>query len=148
MGSPVVLNLAVQMSIKWYQVHRCSNINSGLLQFYCYLLWVSLMVQIVKNLPAVQETGIGSLGQKDPLKKGMATHSGILAWRIPWTLEPGRLSSIRSQRVKHDWVINTHTIYIWNSEAHFLIPCIHNMCLVELSFLLLCNVFIPDNIIF
>ena len=49
------------------------------------------MAQMVKNLPAMQETGIQSLGQEDPLGKGMATHSSILAWRIPWTEEPGRL---------------------------------------------------------
>ena len=49
------------------------------------------MVQIVKNLPAMQETQVQSLGWEDPLEKGMATHSSILAWRIPWTEEPGRL---------------------------------------------------------
>ena len=46
---------------------------------------------MVKNLPATQETWVGSLGQEDPLEKGMATHSSILAWRVPWTEEPGRL---------------------------------------------------------
>ena len=60
------------------------------------------MVQRVKNLPAMQETWIGSLGQKDPLDKGMATHSNILAWRIQWTKEPGRLQSMGSQRVRYD----------------------------------------------
>ena len=49
---------------------------------------------MVKNLPAVQENWVQSLGQEDPLEKGMATHSSILAWRIPWTDEPGRLQSI------------------------------------------------------
>ena len=49
------------------------------------------MAQIVKNLPAIQETQVRSLGRKDPLEKGMVTHSNILAWRIPWTEEPGRL---------------------------------------------------------
>ena len=53
--------------------------------------WASLMAQWVKNLPVVQETWVQSLGQEDPLEKGMATHSSILAWRIPWTEEPGRL---------------------------------------------------------
>ena len=48
----------------------------------------SLMAEIVKNLPVMQETQVRSLGQKDPLEKGMATHSSILAWRIPWTEEP------------------------------------------------------------
>jgi len=51
----------------------------------------SLVAQTVKNLPAMQETQVQPLGQEDPLKKGMATHSNILAWRIPWTEEPGGL---------------------------------------------------------
>ena len=55
-----------------------------------------------KNLPAMQETWVLSLGREDPLEEGMATHSSILAWRIPWTEEPGRLQSIGSQRVGHD----------------------------------------------
>ena len=54
---------------------------------------------MVKNLPAMQETGVQSLGQEDPLEKEMATHSSILAWRIPWTEEPGGLQSMGSQRV-------------------------------------------------
>ena len=56
---------------------------------------------MVKNLPAVQETWVRSLGWEDPLEKEMATHSSILAWRIPWTENPGRLQSIGSQRVGH-----------------------------------------------
>ena len=56
-----------------------------------------------KNLPAMPETQDGSLGREDPLEKGMATHSGILAWRIPWTEKPGSLQSMGSQRVGHDW---------------------------------------------
>ena len=55
-----------------------------------------------KNLPAMPETWVLSLGREDPLEKGMATHSIILAWRIPWTEEPGSLQSIGSQRVRHD----------------------------------------------
>ena len=57
---------------------------------------------MVKNLPAVWETWVRSLGWKDPLKEGMATHSSILAWRIPWTEEPGGLQSIGLQRARHD----------------------------------------------
>ena len=57
---------------------------------------------VVKNLPAMQETQVRSLGQEDPLEEGMATHSSVLAWRIPWTEEPGRLQSVESQRVGHD----------------------------------------------
>ena len=62
----------------------------------------SLMAQMVMNLPAVQENCIQSLGWKDPLEKGVATHSSILAWRVPWTEEPGGLQSMGSQRVRHD----------------------------------------------
>ena len=57
---------------------------------------------MVKNLPAMQETWVQSLGWEDPLEKGMATHSSILAWRIPWTEEPGGLQSMGSPRVRHD----------------------------------------------
>ena len=57
----------------------------------------SLVAQLVKNLPAVRETWVQSLGWEDPLEKGKATHSSILAWRIPWTEEPGRLKSMGSQ---------------------------------------------------
>ena len=66
-----------------------------------------LVAQMVKNLPAMQETWVWSLGQEDTLEKGMATHSSILAQRIPWTEEPGGLQSLRLQRVGHDWVTFT-----------------------------------------
>ena len=56
-----------------------------------------------KNMPAMQETQIQSLGWEDPLEKEMAIHFSILAWRIPWTEEPGRLQSTGSQRFGHDW---------------------------------------------
>ena len=56
------------------------------------------MAQMVKNLPAMQETQVQSLDQEDPLEKGMATHSSILAWEIPWTEEPGGLQSMGSQK--------------------------------------------------
>ena len=65
--------------------------------------------QMVKNLPALQETGLQSLGQGDPQEKEMASHSSVLAWRIPWTEEPDRLQSMRSQRVEHDKVTNIYT---------------------------------------
>ena len=60
------------------------------------------MAQIVNHLPAMQETWVLSLDQEDPLEKGMATHSNILAWRIPWTQDPGRLQSMELQRVRYD----------------------------------------------
>ena len=57
---------------------------------------------MVKNLPVMQETQVGSLGWEDSLEKGMPTHSSILAWRFPWTEEPGGLQSMRLQRAEHD----------------------------------------------
>ena len=67
-------------------------------------LVASLVAQRLKHLPGMRETRIQYLGQKDPLEKEMATHSSTLAWRIPWKEEPGRLQSMGSQRVGHDWV--------------------------------------------
>ena len=65
-------------------------------------IWTSLVAHVVKNLPAMQKTQIQSLSQEVSLENGMATHSSILAWRIPWTEEPGVLQSMESQRVGHD----------------------------------------------
>ena len=65
--------------------------------------------EMVENLPAMQETWVQSLGWEDPLEKDMATHSSILAWRIPWTEKPGVLQSMGSQRVGHDWVTHIFT---------------------------------------
>ena len=65
------------------------------------------MAQTGKNLPAMQETWVPSLGQEDPPEKGKAAHSSILAWRIPWTKESGGLQSMESQRVKHNLETNT-----------------------------------------
>ena len=61
-----------------------------------------LVAQMAKRLPVVRETWVRSLGREDPLEKGMATHSCILAWKIPWTEEPGGLQSMGSQRVGHN----------------------------------------------
>ena len=62
----------------------------------------SLVTRLVKNPPAMWETWDQSLGWEDPLEKKMATHSSMLAWKIPWTEEPGRLQSMGLQRVRHD----------------------------------------------
>ena len=64
----------------------------------------SLVAQLVKNPPTMLEIPVRFLGQEDPIGKGMATHSSLLAWRIPWTEKPGGLQSTGSQRVGHDWV--------------------------------------------
>ena len=64
--------------------------------------WGSLVTQTVKNPPAIQDTQVQSLGQEDPLEKGTATHSSILAWRIPKTEKPARLQTMGLQKVRHD----------------------------------------------
>ena len=84
-------------------VHLCTLV-------YC-IEWVSLVAQMVRNLPPMQGTQVQSLGQKDPLEKGIGTHSSIFAWRIPWNENAGRLQSTGSQRVRHDWVTNTFTFH-------------------------------------
>ena len=73
----------------------------GFLSHRLISLRASLVAQTVKRLPAVWETWVQSLGWEDPLEKEMATHSSTLAWKIPWTEEPGGLLSMGSQRVRH-----------------------------------------------
>ena len=72
------------------------------------LVWTSLVAEMVKNLPAMQETQVQSLGWEDTLEESMATHSSILPWKIPWTKEPCRLQSTGSQKVRHNWGTDTH----------------------------------------
>ena len=81
-----------------------------LLCIYVVLLWTFLVAQTVRSLPAMQETQVRSLGWEDLLEKEMATHSSILAWKIPWTEEPVGLQSMGSQRVGHDRDF-THMLY-------------------------------------
>ena len=71
----------------------------------------SLVAQMVKRLPAMWETWVPSLGWEDPLEKEMATHSSILAWKTPWMEEPGRLQSMGSQRVEHDWMTSLSLLF-------------------------------------
>ena len=75
----------------------------------------SLVAQMVKNLPEMQETRIQSLSWEEPLEKEMVMHSSILVWRIPGTEEPGRIQSMSLQRVGHDLVTNTFILY---SDSH------------------------------
>ena len=78
---------------------------------WLHFLSLSLVAQTVKYLPTMWETQDRSLGWEDPLEKGMATHSSFLAWKIPWTEEPGRLQFMGSQRVGHDWATSlTHSL--------------------------------------
>ena len=96
------------------------------------LLWIlgenlctgaPLMAQKVKNLSTVWKTRVWSLCLEDPLKKGMAAHSSILAWSIPWTVEPGRLQSMGLQRVRHDWAPNTFTLSPLCRLPHLWVFC-------------------------
>ena len=89
-----------------------------------------LVAQMVKNLPTLQETQVWSLGQEDLLEKGMATHSSILAWRVPWTEEPGGLQSMGSQRVRHNWATNPFTFSFRLNDGF--------VCFVAQSCLTLC----------
>ena len=84
---------------------------------FCLWLGASLVAERVNHLPAVQEIWVWSLGQEDPLEKEMATHSGTLAWKIPWMEKPDRLQSMVWQRVGHDWATSlslslTHLMFV------------------------------------
>ena len=110
--------LPIQEATKWISTIKASinveeevlNISKLLFIYLCRSLWkctkvfgASLVALLVKNPPAMQDTLVWFLGQEDPLEKGMASHSSILAWRTPWTEDPGGLQSMGSQRVRHDW---------------------------------------------
>ena len=97
--------------MRWQNHHHKKShaVSSRLTAALLAEFWVSLMAQAVKNLPAIQETQIQSLGREDPLEKGMAIHSSILVWRIPWTERPGGLQSIGLPRLGHDQTTFTFT---------------------------------------
>ena len=85
------------------QIYINMSLSTQFKQFNIYILFpASLMAQTVKCLPTMRETWVQSLGQEDLLEKEMAPHSSILAWKIPWMEEPGRLQSMGLQRVEHD----------------------------------------------
>ena len=84
----------------------------------CPSLSALLVAQMVKRLPTMWETRVRFLGWEDPLKKEMTTHSSILAWRIPWTEDPGRLQSMGLQRVGHDWVTSLHSLILLFQLSH------------------------------
>ena len=85
----------------------------NLLGKYYIKLRTSLVSQTIKKLPAMWKTQVQSLGQEDPQEKRMATHSSILAWRIPWTEEPGRLQSTDSPKIRYDGTTNS-CIFLFN----------------------------------
>ena len=85
--------------------------------------WTSLVAQTVKHLPTMWETRVQSLGREDLLEKEMLTHSSILAWKIPWTEKPGRLQSMGSQRVGHDWETSLSLSHTHAAAAKSLQSC-------------------------
>ena len=95
-------------------MHWIGYFFAFLISFFCSfkqanpkaVFGASLMTQMVKNLSAMQETQVQSLGGEDALQKEMETHSSILAWRLPWTEEPGEPQAMVSQRVRCDWATN------------------------------------------
>ena len=87
--------------------------HSGFMMRFFLLLLASLVAQTIKHLPAMWETHARSLGWEDPLEKEMAIHSSILAWKIPGIEEPGRLQSMWSQRVKHDYATSLSLYYYY-----------------------------------
>ena len=95
----------------WLGSKRMSLVFPGASDGKDYETYPSSCVQL-RKIPAVQETWVWSLGREDPLEKGMATLSSILAWRISWTEELGRLQSIGLQRLRHDWATNTFTSFL------------------------------------
>ena len=115
----------------WTFRNKCWNVNAcryiiwtfkynKYLAYVCILFvfkhvyaWASLVAQIVKNLPAIQETQVWSLDREDPLEEEMATHSIILAWRTPWTEKPGGLQSMELQKVGHNWATKHRHVYAY-----------------------------------
>ena len=102
---------------------------------------------MVKRLSTVRETWVQSLGREDPLEKEMAIHSSTLAWKIPWTEEPGRLQSMGSQRVRHDWATSLSFPFLMSifqcyflSSSHPLLPhCVHKSVYICVSVPALCK---------
>ena len=101
----IIISLTCISNWPLCQCHKV-NFNTSFLILFRSII-ASLVAQMVKSPPAMQEPWVQSLGWEDPLEKGMLTHSSILAWRIPWTEEPSRLQSMESQRVEHNWATNT-----------------------------------------
>ena len=100
-----------------FEIHpHCCMYLASLLETIRGVHWASLVAQMVKNLPAMWDTQV----PEDPLEKGMATHSSILAWRIPWTEESCGLQSMGLQRVRHNCVTNAFTFYMASTALGFL----------------------------
>ena len=118
--------LAVQGPLKSLLQHHCSK--TSILQ-HSASLWTSLVAQMAKRPSTMWETWVQALGWEDPLEKEMAIHCSTIAWKIPWTEEPGRLHSIGSQRVGHDWVTSLH--FFFSFFIVYGVLCVSNAFLNE-----------------
>ena len=118
-------------------VHACARAHTHTHTHIYIYAWASLMAQMVKNLPAMQETWVRFLDWKDPLEKRMVTHSGIIVWRVSWTKEPHRLQSMGLQRVGHDWATNTYTIYAHNHICHIVYVSFYLFRYISVSWVIL-----------
>ena len=114
-----VSGIAIKFFIIWATREAQNGDNRGVvfsIEATFIRCTTSLLDQTVKNSLAMQETWVQFLGQEDPLEKGMATHSSILAWRTPWAEEPGGLQSMGLQRVRNNWASNTLGLPWWLSQ--------------------------------
>ena len=127
-----------------------------------HIICSALVAQTVKRLSAMQDTQVGSLGWEDPLEKEMAAHSSILAWKIPWTVEPGKLPSVGSQRVGQDWATSLTLSLSWQlhhnktgmkkkKEMYVILKMFLNIScgnLLKIIVLAKLTLFSPDHIVF
>ena len=109
-GFPCFIFLRLAWSFPMLSITHCIR-GSSVGKWSLQTVKASLVAQLVKNLPTVRETWVRSLGWEDPLEKGMASHSSIPAWEIPWPEEPGGLQFMESQRVGHDWATFIFTFH-------------------------------------
>ena len=137
------MNIWRPFILRYFNVNFISLLNSLIFLesfvFFQYAVRASLVAQMVKNLPAMQETQVWSLGWGDPLEKGMETHSSILAWTVLCTLEPRGLQSMGSQRVGHDWATmkssaNRDVFYFPSNEDLFVVLSSHEMLKLKLQY--------------
>ena len=121
----LVVLIAILILVKWVtgsqkKIQYYTVISKAICQVTPWTLHrrelIIIIGSVVKILPAMQKTQVQSLGQEDSLEEDIATHSSILAWRIPWTEEPGGLQSIGSHKVRHDWSNWAYTIIFYTSN--------------------------------
>ena len=101
----------------WVLVSACGSLVGMVIRRWYKTKSPSLVAQMVKRLPTMRETRVQSQGREDLLEKEMVTHSSILAWKIPWMEKPGRLQSMGSQSVGHDWVTSLSYPGVWSAEG-------------------------------